>query len=83
MASTISETFEKIKNNDELSKFGKFIGYLVVFTFCVILDFLLAFPVMWLWNWLMPDILGLCTITVWQAWGLGILCDILIKLKIE
>jgi hypothetical protein len=35
--------------------------------------------VMLLWNWLMPDIFGLKTITYWQAWGLLILSWILFK----
>ncbi|MBN2280889.1 MAG: hypothetical protein JXQ65_09930 [Candidatus Marinimicrobia bacterium] len=35
--------------------------------------------VMWLWNWLMPTIFGLPTLTYWQAWGLVILFHILFK----
>ena len=35
--------------------------------------------VMWLWNWLMPTIFGLTTITYWQAWGIVILTHILFK----
>lgn len=34
--------------------------------------------VMALWNWLMPAIFGLTTITYWQAWGLLILSWILL-----
>mgnify|MGYP005991324243 FL=1 len=34
---------------------------------------LFGFVIMWLWNWLMPDIFGLTTITYWQAVGLFIL----------
>ncbi|MFN0730224.1 hypothetical protein [Polaribacter gochangensis] len=34
---------------------------------------LFGFVVMWLWNWLMPEIFGLTTITYWQAVGLFIL----------
>ncbi|MBN1525347.1 MAG: hypothetical protein JW904_12740 [Spirochaetales bacterium] len=43
------------------------------------LAFLFGFIVMWLWNWLMPDIFGLPTIGYWQAWGLVILAHILTK----
>lgn len=32
-----------------------------------------------LWNWLMPAIFGLTTITFWQAWGLVVLAHILFK----
>jgi hypothetical protein len=43
------------------------------------LAFLFGFVVMLLWNWLMPEIFGLGTITYWQAWGLVILAHILFK----
>ena len=39
---------------------------------------LFGFVVMWLWNWLMPLIFGLPTITFWQAAGLFILFKILL-----
>lgn len=45
----------------------------------VIFSLLLALPVMWLWNWLMPIIFKLPTLTVWQAWGLNVLCSFLFK----
>ena len=41
--------------------------------------FLLGWVVMLLWNWLMPDIFGLGTVSYWQAWGLLILSTILFK----
>ena len=40
---------------------------------------ILGFPLMWLWNWLMPTIFNLPTITFWQALGLNALSAILIK----
>ncbi len=39
--------------------------------------FLLGYSVMTLWNWLMPVIFGLTTITFWQAIGLFVLSKIL------
>jgi len=45
----------------------------------VILAFLFGFFVMLLWNWLMPDIFGLGTITYWQSWGLVLLAHLLFK----
>jgi len=39
----------------------------------------MGWVVMALWNWLMPDIFGLTTITYWQAWGLLALSTILFK----
>lgn len=38
-----------------------------------------ALPTMWLWNWLMPDLFNLPTITFWQALGLNALSTILFK----
>jgi len=38
-----------------------------------------GFVVLWLWNWLMPAIFGLPTITFWQAWGLVLLSHIFFK----
>lgn len=40
---------------------------------------LLAFPVMWLWNWLMPAIFGLVKINFWKALGINLLCGLLFK----
>lgn len=45
----------------------------------IVLGFVLALPVMWLWNWLMPELFGLATIEWLQAWGLLILCGLLFK----
>ena len=38
---------------------------------------LLGYPLMLLWNWLMPIIFGLPEFTFWQAIGLNILSTIL------
>jgi hypothetical protein len=40
---------------------------------------LFGFVVMALWNWLMPDLFGLKTVTFLQAWGLVVLSHILFK----
>lgn len=40
---------------------------------------LIAFPLMLLWNWLMPVIFGLPVITFWQALGLYMLAGVLVK----
>ena len=56
---------------------------LIVFTLgiilAVVLGALIAFPIMWLWNALMPDIFGLPELTYLQSWGLYILSGLLIK----
>ena len=40
---------------------------------------LLGYPVMLLWNWLIPEIFGLPIINFWQAIGLNLLSTILFK----
>jgi hypothetical protein len=42
------------------------------------LAILFGFIIMWLWNWLMPEIFGLATLTYWQAVGIFILLKILL-----
>ena len=42
------------------------------------LAILFGFVIMWLWNWLMPELFGLPLLTYWQAVGLFILLKILI-----
>lgn len=38
---------------------------------------LFALAVQYLWNWLMPEIFGLATITFWQAFGITVLAKLL------
>lgn len=40
---------------------------------------LFGYPTMLLWNWLMPTIFNLPTITFWQACGINLLASILFK----
>jgi len=42
-------------------------------------SFIFAWFVMLLWNWLIPGIFGLETITFWQALGLNLLSGLLFK----
>jgi hypothetical protein len=44
-----------------------------------LLGILLGLPLQLLWNWLMPIIFNLPTITFWQAMGLNIMASILFK----
>jgi len=39
---------------------------------------IVALLIMWLWNWLIPDLFGLPVITYWQALALRILIKLLI-----
>ena len=45
----------------------------------VIIAVVLTLPTYFLWNWLMPPILGLTKITLLQALGINILCGILFR----
>jgi hypothetical protein len=40
---------------------------------------LFGYPILLLWNWLMPTIFNLPYITFWQACGLNLLASILFK----
>ena len=54
------------------------IGVILLIIFAVV-SIVAAIPPYFLWNWLMPAIFGLTTITFWQAWGLSFLSSILFK----
>ena len=59
---------------------GKFIlGCLAAIGLIGLVVVLLGWPLMVLWNWLMPTIFGLPLITFWQAVGLNVLSTILFK----
>jgi len=49
----------------------------------VIMALIYALPVMWLWNWLCPDIFGLTELSFLQALGLSLLSGILFKSNIS
>jgi hypothetical protein len=59
-----------------LARVGLVFGGLALFAVIALVFGLL---VMWLWNWLMPDLFGLKTLSYWQAWGLVVLAHILFK----
>ncbi len=57
---------------------GEIAGWIIFGIIAVAgLAILFGFIIMWLWNWLMPDLFGLATITYWQAVGIFILLKIL------
>ena len=57
------------------------ISGLAVAGLCIAAALALVFGLvlMYLWNWLMPEIFGLPAITFWQAWGLVVISHILFK----
>jgi len=56
-----------------------FLGIFIVALIAAIVGLVIALPVMLLWNWLMPTLFGLTTVTYFQAYGLYILSVLLFK----
>lgn len=54
-------------------------GFLISLVLLVVTAFLIGFPMMWLWNWLMPVLFGLKVITFWHALGLYLLAGFLFQ----
>ena len=54
-------------------------AFLIIVGLLLLSSILLAFPTMWLWNWLMPDIFGVMKIDLYQAMGINFLTHILFK----
>lgn len=46
---------------------GLFLGGFAILALIVMI---IAYPFMWLWNWLMPTVFGLGTISFWQSLGI-------------
>lgn len=59
------------------------IAFFITISIFAIVFFGLGFIVMLLWNWLMPVIFGLTTITIWQSFGLILLSSFLLRFKIS
>ena len=58
----------------------KRIGMLCGVLFIIIVfSLLIAFPIKWLWNGVMPDIFGLPEITFWKAYGMYLLSHLLLR----
>lgn len=58
----------------------KIVGILIISSLVVAaIGLVMAFPIMWLWNGIMPAISDAKTITVMQAWGLSVLTGLLFK----
>jgi len=54
-------------------------AFLIIIGLLLLSSILLAFPTMFFWNWLMPDIFGLVKIDLYQAMGINFLTNILFK----
>jgi hypothetical protein len=62
---------------------GKFIMTWVTFFICALaIGLLLVWPLVWMWNFVMPDLFGVPTITYWQMFHLYLLIQCLFKLNV-
>jgi hypothetical protein len=61
---------------DAYKKFGMLCGVLVII---IVFSLLIAFPIKWLWNGVMPDVFGLPEITFWKAYGMYLLFYLLLR----
>ena len=52
---------------------------LILFGLWLLSAILLAFPTMWLWNWLMPKLFSLPQIDLYESMGINFLTNILFK----
>ncbi len=61
-----------------MEKFVKIIvGFAGVVTMILLIAAIIALPVMWMWDYVMPSVFGLPELTFWQAlWG-TLLCRLL------
>lgn len=55
--------------------------YILLFLIGIAFNIILTFPVMWLWNYLMPMIFDLPKLTFWQTFGLQILVSCFIPFR--
>ena len=66
---------------DDVPVLGRIIdlGYtmMVIILLSTVVGLILAFPVMWLWNFIFKNFASL-QINVWQAWALNVLSGILL-----
>ena len=58
-------------------------AFLIVIGLLLLSAILLAFPTMWLWNWLMPNIFEVTKIDLYQAMGINFLANILFKSNVS
>ena len=52
-------------------------NFLIFILTVIVICLLYAFPVMWLWNWLIPGLLGLPKLALLEALGLVFLWNLL------
>lgn len=54
-------------------------GVVGIFILIGVLALLMAYPTMWAWNYVMPYLFGLKTLSFWQAFSINFLANMLFK----
>lgn len=57
----------------------KWILYIAIVLGTLLVTALLVWPIMWLWNWIMPIVFGLPILTYWQTFAIWILSGVFFK----
>ena len=66
-----------------MKKTGEILGVFFAWLLAVIfIGIICAFPTMWLWNWLVPELFNGPTLTFWETIGLFFLINLLIRSNI-
>ena len=55
------------------------VGAVAVAGVLLLVGALYAFPVMWIWNYMMPELFALPVLTFWQAFWGTFMCGLLFK----
>ena len=65
----------------DLEDISKSIAISLTIVRTIIIAFLMALPVMWLWNSIIPDVTkgAITELNFWQALGLNFLCNFMIR----
>ena len=72
-----SKDFEKRVEKKVGHYVKKVVKVIIMFILAITLFLLANYVLMRLWNWLMPDLFGLSTITYWQALGILVIAKLL------
>ncbi len=65
----------KLRSKSPIEIVGAILFFIIIGTGLAVL---FGFIIMWLWNWLMPELFNLPTVSYWQGVGLFILFKILL-----
>jgi hypothetical protein len=68
---------KKIKPEGAKALIIGIVKLIIMIALAVGTSMLLCFPVQWLWNWLVPGILGLRRISIAEAWGIVVLLQLM------